>query len=344
VTFRNLTPLVILPEQGAVRWAGVQYANFAAHTATVTTTLGNCVGNPIILAPVSWVTTIPPGPPGPANPGNPVTLWSAAMWPWGPPDARRAVCRWNWEYDPESIIVVGYDEVEFIEPELIEVGVYTESLPLEVTEMEEMSFPVYAGHTLEEPPPSGLLLTATDLPPGAVFTPVEGLEWAEGLLEWTPGWCDAGFHQATFVGLEAYGSYTFTTSYTAPIYVVNHNRPPSELLTDPASGVVVTAGQSVTIGLAASDPDVEACLTRPEDRLLLSVDVHSTAVTTPTMIDNGDGTGQVVWEPGMGDVGLHTFVFTATDLYGASITATLPAEVVAAGGLRVYLPLVLKNR
>lgn len=343
VIYWNLTPSIPLPEAGAIRWAGLQVENYGRHTTTVTATLGNCTGSPITVFFPTGIAVMPPGPPGPGNPGNPRVFWSALMWPIGPPDARRARCRWTVQYDPDEVIVLGYDEIEVIEPELIEVGVYTESLPLRITETHPLDFPVYAYHTLEYPPPSGLLLTATVLPADAVFPPVTGWYSAEGTFEWTPGLCDAGFHEAVFMGMEIFEDYTFTTFFTAPLYVVNYNRPPDEIVPSPSNTVTVTEGQSVEIALAASDPDVELCVTRPEDRLFLSAGLRPTAPTTPTVTDNGDGTGAVFWQTEPGDAGRYTFVFTATDLYDARITTTLPVEVVGREGFYLYLPLVLKE-
>jgi hypothetical protein len=344
-------PRVIwLPEGGAVRNFVVDCRYWGTDPLLppgVTVSVGPCVGNGLNIFPPAN-NPIPDA--GPGCIGLPPTCtlrvrqtWGVQWFPFGPPDSRRATCPITYEYDPPGIIVIGHAEVEVIEPppSAPEVYVPTDTLPLQTVETHVLQFPITARYPLTPPAPGLTTIRPVELPEGATFQILEeGEGWAQGVFSWTTGLCDAGYHTAIFEGEQISGTQSFVTPYEVDLLVSQLNRPPDELIYEPPETTTLHIGQVITIPLMATDPDVEACL-EPEDRLFLDAVVHSTQTTPPTVVDNGDGTGHVVWQPGVIDLGPHTFIFTATDLYGASIAATLDVEVV--GGCRIFLPMVLRQ-
>lgn len=148
---------------------------------------------------------------------------------------------------------------------------------------------------------------ATDPNPGNVlaFTLVESpigssIDSASGLLEWTPGFDQAG-DSAFTVRVTDLDDLFDEQSFV--VAVENVNRPPSITTLPPSAAV---PGQRLTYPAAAEDPDAESTLTW-------------SLVQSPTGAEVDDTTGTVTWTPETTDSGLSfEFELRVTDDGGLS--------------------------
>jgi hypothetical protein len=109
-------------------------------------------------------------------------------------------------------------------------------------------------------------------------------------LAWTPGLDDQGVHQVT-VEVTDDGSPQGRDEESFNITVGNVNRAPSLSAIGDHS---VTVGDLLQIPLSASDPDGD----------LLGFYANGLSMDA-SLIDNGDGTGSLIWAPSGDSVGLH---------------------------------------
>ncbi|MEQ1832113.1 MAG: PKD domain-containing protein [Candidatus Eisenbacteria bacterium] len=163
-------------------------------------------------------------------------------------------------------------------------------------------------------PDSQVVLTLTadlsGLPPGhtAVFTPGPGNR--TGLLEWVPGYADAGDWTVRWIASNALAETTSTV-----LHIANTDRAPS--VSAPVS-VDRPAGAPLGIGVLAADIDGDAITQLTADLSVLPPG-HN-AVFTPAP-DRRSGT--LTWTPAVGDTGSFTIVFTATNAMSGSASTVL---------------------
>ncbi|MDW7710102.1 MAG: Ig-like domain-containing protein [Deferrisomatales bacterium] len=152
-----------------------------------------------------------------------------------------------------------------------------------VAENQSLVFTVSAS----DPDGDPVTITAAPLPSGATFNGTT--------FSWTPTFTQAGSYQVPFTAT----ANGLTDSETIAVTVTNVNRAPV-LTAIPNQSV--PEGQSITIQLAASDPD--------EDGLRLS------ATGLPSfcsLTDAGNGTGSIECSPNFGHAGNYGVIVTATD-------------------------------
>ncbi len=137
--------------------------------------------------------------------------------------------------------------------------------------------------------------TVSGLPADATFDPVT----AE--FNWRTGYTDAGTYNVTFTATnDGDGTGTpLSTSVTVPITVLNVNQAP---VVPTIANQTVNGGATLALPVTATDPD--------GDPLKLTV---TGLPTFATFMDNGDGTGQFQFAPGLSDRGNYTITLTATD-------------------------------
>ncbi|MDW7712434.1 MAG: PKD domain-containing protein, partial [Deferrisomatales bacterium] len=152
-----------------------------------------------------------------------------------------------------------------------------------IAEGQLLSFTVSAS----DPDGDPVTITATPLPAGAAFNGTT--------FSWTPTFTQAGIYQVTFTATAG----GLTDSETITITVTNVNRAPV-LATIPNQSVL--EGQTVTVSLAASDPD--------GDGLRLSA---SGLPGFCALNDAGNGTGSIACSPGFGHAGSYSVTVTVTD-------------------------------
>ncbi|WP_373500443.1 putative Ig domain-containing protein [Desulfococcus sp.] len=155
-----------------------------------------------------------------------------------------------------------------------------------IDEGETVSFAV----TASDPDPGDTLaFSAGDLPRGASFNP------ATGNFTWETGFEDSGNYTVTFRVTDD-GNPPGSDSKSAAITVGNVNRPP---ILDPIGNREVDQGEILEIVVTARDPD--------GDNLTFS------AANLPTGA-LFDPQGQTFsWQPGTGDIGTHTVLYSVAD-------------------------------
>jgi hypothetical protein len=137
-------------------------------------------------------------------------------------------------------------------------------------------------------------LTAVQLPAGASFTAGPGN--TSGTLAWRPSYTQAGSYAVVFTASNALSGVDSTL-----ITVTNVDRGPVVTVTH---AVTVTEHESLTVVVAATDPDGDAI-----DSLTVGgLPVGATFTPGP-----GNTSGTLVWVPDAGSAGLHTVTFTATN-------------------------------
>ncbi|MGA2035933.1 MAG: putative Ig domain-containing protein, partial [Thermoguttaceae bacterium] len=137
--------------------------------------------------------------------------------------------------------------------------------------------------------------TVSGLPADATFDP------DTAMFDWETGYSDAGTYQVTFTATND-GDGTgvpLSSTMTVPITVLNANRPP---VVAPIANQTMDHDSVLALPVQATDPD--------GDPLVLSV---SGLPQFATLVDNGDGNGQITFAPGAYDRGNYTITVTATD-------------------------------
>ncbi|RKY23827.1 MAG: hypothetical protein DRP79_08610, partial [Planctomycetota bacterium] len=177
--------------------------------------------------------------------------------------------------------------------------------------------------------------TSSDPADELVIDVISGLEswmnWTDGnpgypvtgTLDLDPGYCDDGQYIVVF----QLTSNVHGTSITAAdtINVVNVNRAPSCAGVVPDDQTVPANNSITTINVSFDDPDIACQPPHTGDALTITYDITPAPATSPTFVDNGDGTATLDWTPTDADVGDYTVTFTATDQGG--LTAECTAEI-----------------
>ena len=147
----------------------------------------------------------------------------------------------------------------------------------------------------EDPGVSTLVVAASNLPTGATFDPVTQM------LQWTPGYADAGLHSVTFTATDD-GDNTGTpqtTTKTVVLHIGNVNRAP---LVPVIENQTVQRGTTLELPIQTTDLD--------GDPLVLTV---SGLPRFGSFVDHGDGTGLLRFTPDYGDRGNFAITLRATD-------------------------------
>jgi hypothetical protein len=153
-------------------------------------------------------------------------------------------------------------------------------------------------------------LTASPLPSGATFVDNGN---GTGSFSFTPTYAQAGVYQVTFTASDG----TNTDDEIVTITVNNVNRDPIIATTvDPQT---VLEGVILAVNYSASDPD--------SDPLTLTASTDATGAISFT--DNGNGTGQWVWTPAVGQAGVYSVTLRAFDNSGAGDSITFSVTVVS---------------
>ncbi|HET6404454.1 MAG TPA: PKD domain-containing protein [Candidatus Thermoplasmatota archaeon] len=176
-------------------------------------------------------------------------------------------------------------------------------------------------------------LSATNLPPGAVFQP------STGTFGWTPNFTQAGVYVVRFSVTDG----TFTIFEDVTITIANVDRPP---VLAPFSGGSVLQLSTLAVMLSASDPDGEPI---------------SWAVSGPpgmSVQDLGGGSARLLWTPPIGTVGKFQATVLATSgslavsraanftaLFNTSfaVSAATPTTAQTSPGQAVLLSTLVKN-
>lgn len=140
--------------------------------------------------------------------------------------------------------------------------------------------------TATDPDGGALTFSATNLPSGASLS-------AAGVFNWTPTYSQAGNYSVTVTVTDNGG---LTDSETVTISVGNVNRPPV-LSPSPIGNRTVTAGQTLTIAVTASDPD-GGTLT------FTNANLPAGATLTPT----ANGAATFSWTPATNQAGTYSNV------------------------------------
>ena len=199
--------------------------------------------------------------------------------------------------------------------------------PFEVVCESLLTFDVWASHLDVD---SIVDLWADSLPVGASFTPVGGSNMVNSEFSWTPGYCDAGLHQAVFKAATA----TDTITETIDINVVKLDRIP--VVAGLPDTVNTGVGDTLAIDVLASDEDVIDC---GDDMMLLSYSMTPTPSALPTFVDSGNGMGYFSWIPAAADTGAFTAKFLVQDLYywGSGEFVTIIVGPTGIGGAKGML-------
>jgi hypothetical protein len=146
-----------------------------------------------------------------------------------------------------------------------------------------------------DPDGGALRFGATDLPPGAALADNGD---GTGQLDWAPGFGQSGNFGVTLTVTDD-GVPAASDSESITITVGDVNRPP---VLAPIGNQQVNEGEPLMLQVSASDPD--------GDGLVFSVgDLPSTA----GFADRGDGTAEISWTPGPGQVGDYPLTVTVMD-------------------------------
>jgi len=151
-------------------------------------------------------------------------------------------------------------------------------------------------------------LTASPLPPGATFAPVESM--ASGVFGWTPTHDQAGVYNVTFTATN-----TLSGQATTPITVSNVDRPPSLAAPLEVAGV---AGSLVTAGVSASDPDGDAI-----DSLSMDLDALPPGNDAQFTTDAANTTGTFTWNAASADTGAYALPVRAVNALVTTAIVTL---------------------
>jgi hypothetical protein len=174
--------------------------------------------------------------------------------------------------------------------------------PQSVRENETLAFQLVA----DDPDGGALVYAASPLPPGASFS-------STGAFQWRP--------PRTSVGCGSFTDHVVTFSVTDPeggraseAVVISVLDAPSGTapMIDPVSDRSLTAGQSLSIPLAAQDADGD------------TVSFSATALPPGASLSPG---GLLRWTPAASQLGTHPIGLTATDCTGRSGRASLVVEV-----------------
>ena len=166
------------------------------------------------------------------------------------------------------------------------------------------------------------------------FTPGPPQNPAHGMLMLTPGFCDDGQYVIT-LGLHSI-TYDTTAVFTDTVIVQNVNTSPYVVSIIPGDAFYA-AGEVVHEIVRFADQDLYCPDSHTTDSLTLSFSIDPMPPnSTPSFTDNGDGTGELIWTPDIGDTGSYVVSFTAQDLYGAADTATIAVNVVFGPSYQQY--------
>ncbi|MBI4181512.1 MAG: hypothetical protein HY520_00900 [Candidatus Aenigmarchaeota archaeon] len=152
------------------------------------------------------------------------------------------------------------------------------------------------------------------LPPGSGFPPTTGTGVVGNAFTWTPTYCQAGQERPVFYGGPAL--YSPDIFQQGEIAVANVNRPPS-IQADPPGPITVTAGETVTVDVTATDPDVIEC----------GDDACTLTKTGPGTFAASQCAGDFIWTTTENDIGKHTVTFTVTDINGGADITKVGIEV-----------------
>ena len=153
-----------------------------------------------------------------------------------------------------------------------------------------------------------LAFAATALPAGAT------LDAASGLLQWTPGYDQAGSHAVEVSVSDGQGA-EHTSSLILTVGDANRN---PTLLPEPAA-VAAVEGNLLRVTFAATDAD-------SADELRYDI------APVPDGGSMDATTGSFLWAPRREDVGVHTFIVTVEDGRGGSASRPLTVTVTALDG------------
>lgn len=162
-----------------------------------------------------------------------------------------------------------------------------------------------------DPEGDAILLTAEGLPPNATFTDNGD---GSGRFSFSPNFEQAGDFQITILATDD-GDPVAEASLLLFVSVIDVNRRP---IINAAARITLSIGEPIELPITALDPDGDP--------------VTLTAQNLPgdaTLIDNGDGSGEIVFTPTPGDVGTHNVLLSADDSRGGVSTATL--EIIVLG-------------
>ncbi|MCD6086383.1 MAG: T9SS type A sorting domain-containing protein [Candidatus Hydrothermae bacterium] len=180
--------------------------------------------------------------------------------------------------------------------------------------------------------------TSSDPADNLIIDVVSGLEsfmnWTDGTpgypvsgtLDLDPGYCDDGQYVVVFQLTSTVHGQSITFADT--INVINLNQEPECVGVVPPGGRYAT-NANVHMDVTFSDPDLACQAPHTTDMLTLTMEITPAPVTSPTFVDNGDGTGDFDWTPTIDDVGTYSVSFIGTDLSGAADTCTVELEIVS---------------
>lgn len=164
---------------------------------------------------------------------------------------------------------------------------------------------------------------SSTIPDGVIFTPeppVSGTDSVSCTLEWTPGYCQAGFYDIIFCcAMECYDPEHLETH--CQINVLNNNRNPSIELT-PKGPLTVNVGKPIIINVDGMDQDVSECGWMDDPCTLTCSD--------PDHFIAENLAGTYTWLPKSDDVGKHIIGFTITDSHYGSDQEFIEINVVPA--------------
>jgi len=133
---------------------------------------------------------------------------------------------------------------------------------------------------------------------------------SNGAFNWTPLPQDVGAHTITITTKDGMG-YSATTSQTVTVLPI-----PTMTINNLSPGYTVKAGQTVSF-IATTTGLITPSYT------ITDTFNGTTATSTATV----SAAGRVVWTPQPNDVGVHTFIVTASDSNGRSLVATIAIMV-----------------
>jgi len=162
------------------------------------------------------------------------------------------------------------------------------------------------------------------LEPWMNFTPSQPDYSVTGSLELNPGNCDDGMYVVNFEIVSSHFDTTFFVTDT--IFVLNSNMAPYCMQVLPGSATFSVG--KITQRVEFLDPDMGCPSGHTGDSLSLSFYIDPVPATTPSFVDNGDGTGLFEWVSEMSDTGIYVVGFIGEDRYGAADTVEITVRIV----------------
>lgn len=186
--------------------------------------------------------------------------------------------------------------------------------PVGVAAGDLLSFMVEAYDSTAVNPAARVFLSATGIPSGASFTD-NGDNTAT--FEWQPDFGQIGVYNMTVIGTDQ-GIPQLAVQMPVEITVVTENRPP--VFDAYPQSMAGTEGEAITFSVSATDDDGNIPTLRT-----VKIPANS------TFTDNGDGTGDFVFNPDFIQSGLHQVVLAAYDGVDETRTDPILIQVIDAG-------------